>query len=51
METHPQPEQALCDGPNSWPLAHMRELLETLVGLDAVVKQRDYMEYRSEVPY
>jgi 2-dehydro-3-deoxyphosphooctonate aldolase (KDO 8-P synthase) len=45
METHPQPDQALCDGPNSWPLAHMRELLETLVALDGVVKQRGYMEY------
>lgn len=38
METHPNPEQALSDGPNSWPLARMRELLETLQALDSVVK-------------
>jgi 2-dehydro-3-deoxyphosphooctonate aldolase (KDO 8-P synthase) len=40
METHPNPEQALSDGPNSWPLARMRELLETLQALDTVVKAR-----------
>lgn len=40
METHPNPEQALSDGPNSWPLARMRELLETLQALDSVVKPR-----------
>lgn len=45
METHPKPDEALCDGPNSWPLAKMRPLLETLVELDAVVKRRGYMEY------
>ncbi|WP_111746439.1 3-deoxy-8-phosphooctulonate synthase [Salinisphaera orenii] len=39
METHPRPDEALCDGPNSWPLAKMRELLTTLVELDNVVKQ------------
>ncbi|RJS95325.1 3-deoxy-8-phosphooctulonate synthase [Salinisphaera sp. Q1T1-3] len=44
METHPDPDAALCDGPNSLPLAHMRELLETLVALDTVVKQRPFME-------
>jgi len=38
METHPDPEKALSDGPNSWPLARMGELLEMLVGLDRVVK-------------
>ncbi len=38
METHPDPERALSDGPNSWPLARMRELLETLLELDQVVK-------------
>ena len=31
METHPEPEKALSDGPNAWPLPRMRELLETLV--------------------
>ncbi len=34
METHPQPEKALSDGPNAWPLARMQALLETLVELD-----------------
>jgi 2-dehydro-3-deoxyphosphooctonate aldolase (KDO 8-P synthase) len=38
METHPNPELALSDGPNAWPLARMRELLETLKILDATVK-------------
>jgi 2-dehydro-3-deoxyphosphooctonate aldolase (KDO 8-P synthase) len=38
VETHPRPEEALSDGPNSWPLDHMRELLETLLELDRVVK-------------
>jgi 2-dehydro-3-deoxyphosphooctonate aldolase (KDO 8-P synthase) len=42
METHPNPEKALSDGPNSWPLQHMAELLETLLELDAVVKQRGF---------
>jgi 2-dehydro-3-deoxyphosphooctonate aldolase (KDO 8-P synthase) len=40
METHPDPDRALSDGPNSWPLERMRELLETLVALDGVVKKR-----------
>lgn len=39
METHPNPEQALSDGPNSWPLAKMEALLATLVKLDRVAKQ------------
>lgn len=39
METHPDPDKALSDGPNAWPLAHMAELLETLLELDAVVKR------------
>lgn len=38
-ETHPDPDRALCDGPNSMRLADMREMLETLVALDAVVKE------------
>lgn len=49
METHPDPDAALCDGPNSWPLAQMRELLETLVELDTVVKQRGYSEYALDI--
>lgn len=44
METHPTPDQALCDGPNAMPLSHMRELLETLLELDAALKQRGYIE-------
>ncbi|MGH8293224.1 MAG: 3-deoxy-8-phosphooctulonate synthase [Gammaproteobacteria bacterium] len=46
METHPHPDQALCDGPNSWPLKLMADLLETLKELDAAVKQREYIERR-----
>jgi 2-dehydro-3-deoxyphosphooctonate aldolase (KDO 8-P synthase) len=44
METHPDPERALSDGPNAWPLARMRELLETLKALDGLVKQRGFAE-------
>ena len=44
METHPNPEKALSDGPNSWPLAMMKDLLATLRDLDALVKQRGFME-------
>ena len=44
METHPDPAKALSDGPNAWPLAHMRTLLETLQALDAMVKQRGFAE-------
>lgn len=38
METHPNPEKALSDGPNSWPLGEMRALLETLMAIDKVIK-------------
>jgi 2-dehydro-3-deoxyphosphooctonate aldolase (KDO 8-P synthase) len=44
METHPNPDKALSDGPNSWPLAKMKDLLETLRDIDALVKQRGFME-------
>jgi len=44
METHPKPDEALCDGPNSWPLALMGELLEILQVLDAAVKKRRFAE-------
>ncbi|MFT7235707.1 MAG: 2-dehydro-3-deoxyphosphooctonate aldolase (KDO 8-P synthase) [Methylophagaceae bacterium] len=44
METHPEPEKALSDGANSWPLARMGALLETLMTLDAAVKQQDFIE-------
>lgn len=46
METHPDPDQALSDGPNAWPLDHMAALLETLAGLDALVKSRPLQESR-----
>lgn len=39
METHPDPEKALSDGPNAWPLAKMQALLETLKQLDEVAKK------------
>jgi len=44
METHPNPEQALSDGPNAWPLKHMKALLGTLKALDALVKQQGFAE-------
>ena len=44
METHPDPDRALSDGPNSWPLARMRALLETLRSLDAAVKRAGFAE-------
>jgi len=46
METHPNPEKALSDGPNAWPLDLMQPLLETLVALDKVVKAGGYIEDR-----
>lgn len=46
METHPRPDEALCDGPNSLPLALAAELLETLLALDAVVKRAPPLETR-----
>ncbi len=44
METHPNPDQALSDGPNAWPLARMRALIETLAALDATVKRAGFPE-------
>jgi 2-dehydro-3-deoxyphosphooctonate aldolase (KDO 8-P synthase) len=38
METHPDPDRALSDGPNAWPLGRMRDLLETLKRIDEEVK-------------
>lgn len=38
IETHPDPDKALSDGPNAWPLARMRRLLEQLMALDTVAK-------------
>jgi 2-dehydro-3-deoxyphosphooctonate aldolase (KDO 8-P synthase) len=44
METHPNPAQALSDGPNAVPLKHMKALLETLLALDRVTKQTAFLE-------
>jgi 2-dehydro-3-deoxyphosphooctonate aldolase (KDO 8-P synthase) len=44
METHPDPANALSDGPNAVPLRHMRALLEQLVALDAVIKRQPLLE-------
>ena len=44
METHPQPEKALSDGPNAWPLARMEPLLSTLCELDRAVKKVPFEE-------
>jgi len=44
METHPNPAQALSDGPNAVPLRQMKALLETLVALDAVTKRSPLLE-------
>ena len=50
METHPRPDEALSDGPNSWPMGLMQDLVEDLLAIDAAVKSRGYMETRSETP-
>lgn len=44
MESHPNPDAALSDGPNCWPTPLMRELLEELVAIDAVVKRHAFLE-------
>jgi 2-dehydro-3-deoxyphosphooctonate aldolase (KDO 8-P synthase) len=44
METHPDPANALSDGPNAVPLARMQALLETLLELDAVTKRNGFLE-------
>ena len=44
METHPDPDRALSDGPNLWPLDRVEELLETLRAIDEVVKSRPFPE-------
>jgi 2-dehydro-3-deoxyphosphooctonate aldolase (KDO 8-P synthase) len=45
METHPNPAQAMSDGPNAVPLRHMKALLETLVALDTVTKRSPLLEH------
>ena len=44
METHPNPAEALSDGPNAWPLGKMKALLSTLVEIDRLVKQHGFIE-------
>jgi len=44
METHPDPARALSDGPNAWPLARMRALLEVLLAIDRSVKKTPFQE-------
>jgi 2-dehydro-3-deoxyphosphooctonate aldolase (KDO 8-P synthase) len=44
METHPEPDKALSDGPNAWPLPRMEPLLATLKELDRAVKAKPYEE-------
>ncbi|MCL6555655.1 MAG: 3-deoxy-8-phosphooctulonate synthase [Burkholderiales bacterium] len=44
METHPEPDKALSDGPNAWPLSRMKELLVLLKELDAQVKRAGFIE-------
>ena len=44
METHADPDTALSDGPNAWPLDRMRALLETLQAIDASVKEGTFLE-------
>ena len=46
METHPRPDEALCDGPNSLPLTHLESLLTTLVEIDRVTKAGGLLEDR-----
>ena len=46
METHPDPDKALSDGPNAWPLGRIRELLETVMEIDALVKRAGFAETR-----
>ena len=44
METHPNPDKALSDGPNAWPLSRMEALLAQLVELDGLVKKHGFVE-------
>jgi 2-dehydro-3-deoxyphosphooctonate aldolase (KDO 8-P synthase) len=44
METHPDPDKALSDGPNSVPLGRMKELLSIMKTIDAAVKQAGLLE-------
>lgn len=49
METHPDPDNALSDGPNAWPLKHMKALLQTLIDIDSLIKYNGHrIEERKE---
>ena len=45
METHPDPDKALSDGPNAWPLGKMAELLALLKEIDSAVKSVNFVEH------
>ena len=47
METHPDPDKALSDGPNAWPLPKMEALLRTLIDLDRITKHSGFLEMQS----
>jgi 2-dehydro-3-deoxyphosphooctonate aldolase (KDO 8-P synthase) len=49
METHPNPSKALSDGPNAFPLGHLKALLKTLMVLDATVKQQGLIEEKIDL--
>lgn len=49
METHPTPSKALSDGPNAFPLGHLKELLQTLMVLDAAVKKQGLIEEKIDL--
>jgi 2-dehydro-3-deoxyphosphooctonate aldolase (KDO 8-P synthase) len=49
METHPNPSKAMSDGPNAFPLGHLKELLSTLCVLDKVVKQQGLIEEKIDL--
>lgn len=49
METHPNPAKALSDGPNAYPLGHIKALLQTLMVLDATVKQQGLAEEKTDL--
>ena len=44
METHPNPEKAFSDGPNAWPLGKIKDLLQALRDIDALVKRQGFAE-------
>lgn len=49
METHPDPSKALSDGPNAFPLGYLKDLLKTLMALDAMVKQQGLIEEKIDL--